>query len=782
MIFKIAKAELRSIFFSPVAWFVSIVFLFMWGSAYARELYQLASFQELSRAYNPSFKDFSSLGHGFSITTLLFGSIHDRAIGVFSVAIKYLFLFVPLLTMGLISREMNNGTDKLLYSSPVRLRQIVLGKYAGIMLYNLFLLMIIGVIFLSVACFVKSPDYGFVFSAATGIFLLMCTYSAIGMFMSSLTTYQVIAAIGTFVILGLLNRIGDLWQRVDFVRDLTWFLSLPGRAEKMLYGLLTTKDLIYFLVVTAMFICFTLFRLRGQRETKPWYIKAGRYSLVLVIALFVGYISSRPTLTGYWDATATNTNTLPDSVQQIIKQFDKGPLEVTLYTNLVGSGLEFGLPENRNRFLADNWEPYLRFKSDIHFNYVYYYDYTESVLHKLMPENEQLKKQAVATAKLYSLDLSMFKTPAEIRKMADLKNEIYKPVMELKYGGQTSFLRTFDGDIPFQKKEQIMGASLKRLLHPSPYIYFLSNHYERNITKSGEREMADHTVLADNFLAMINHGFDMDTFSLEGRDVPADAAALVIADPKIRLSSEEINKLQQYIAKGGNMLILGEPGKQFVLNPLLQQLGVQLMEGQLAQSDKDETPDKITPVALDAVSSLSEAIATAYHKKKSSGEAFPLLMPGATALTSAPTSAFTVKPLFVTADKLAWLKAGKLVTDSAEVFFNAAEGDIAGSLPVAFALTRQVNGKEQRIAVAGDADFMSNMRYSQTQNIEFINALYSWMNYGVFPIYAPRPKPDDVVLYISQSAAKFHKIIFVWVLPEILLVFAVIFLIRRKRK
>lgn len=787
MIFKIAKTELRSIFFSPVAWFVSIVFLFMWGTNYGEVILGLANLQEMAIRFSPNFKNFGSLQREFSLTTMIFGSIDEQGNGIFKIAVKYLFLFVPLLTMGLISREMNSGTDKLLYSSPIRLRQIVLGKYLGMMIYNLFLLMFIVVFFIASAFSVKAPDIGFMFSAATSIFLLMCTYSAIGMFMSSLTGYQVVSAIGAFVVLGILNSIGDLWQRVDFVRDLTWFLSLPGRAEKMLYGLITTKDLIYFILVTAMFVCFTIFRLKGQRETKPWYFKAARYSMVFGIVLCIGYISSRPALTGYWDATANYRNTISEKSQQLIKQLDKGPLEVTVYTNLLGENFRYGLPENRNSYISKVWDPYLRFKPDIHFNFVYFYDINDDP--RYPTDETQLKKKVAAIAKSVGLDLSLVKKPEEIRKMIDLGDEKFGAVVQLKYGEKTSFLRTFsyfektfDQVVTPQKREQIIAASFKKLLQPAPTIYFISGHYERSIYKLGERELAGHTLLGASANALSNHGFEIDTLSLVTSDIPKDASALVLADPKVNLGTEELNKLQQYISAGGNMLILGEPGKQFVLNPLLRQLGVQLMNGQIAQPSKDETPDKVTPFALNTVTGISAALADVYKMNASYGKTVSLMMPGVTAISSTPDSAFAVNPLLVTAEKMSWLKAGKLVTDSAEVFFSPAEGDVDASLPVAMGLTRQVKGKEQRIALVGDADFLGNQRLESMGNLDFTNGIYSWMSYGEFPIYAPKPDPEDNLLYVSKRSANIQKIIFVWVLPEILLVFAIIFLIRRKRK
>ncbi len=82
----------------------------------------------------------------------------------------------------------------------------------------------------------RAPDYGPLLAALLGFFLLMCALTAIGTFMSSLTQYQIVSAISCFALLFVLNITGSLWQQYDFIRDLAYFVSITGRAEKMLTG------------------------------------------------------------------------------------------------------------------------------------------------------------------------------------------------------------------------------------------------------------------------------------------------------------------------------------------------------------------------------------------------------------------------------------------------------------------------------------------------------------------------------------------------------------------
>ena len=105
---------------------------------------------------------------------------------------------------------------------------------------------------------------------------------------------------------------------------------------------------------------------------------------------------------------------------------------------------------------------------------------------------------------------------------------------------------------------------------------------------------------------------------------------------------------------------------------------------------------------------------------------------------------------------------------------------------MALALTRQINGKQQRIIISGDADFMGNAelrRYEpKTGNFYFSTALFNWLDYGQFPINTSRPDGKDNRVTVSTDRVAFLKLVYVWLLPGLILIFATIFLIRRERK
>lgn len=803
VILKIAKTELRTLFYSPIAWFLMIVFLIQCGIIYLGQLDMVTRSIELSGFK----KEFWG-----SVTNWIFLSQQ----GLFGGVMQNLYLFMPLLTMSLISRELNNGTIKLLYSSPIGVYEIVFGKYLAMMAYSLVLVAIVGIFLVAGMSHIQHPETGMLMSAMFGFYLLLLAYSAIGLFMSCLTSYQVVAAISTFVMIGVLSYIGQLWQDIDFVRELTYYLAINGRTQKMLMGLITTKDVLYFIIIVYIFLGVSILKLRSGMESKPAMVKAGRYLAVVASAMLIGYVSSIPGFIGYWDTTQDKSRTLTPRVQKIMADLGNEPLEVTAYANLLDGFFYLGSPTSYNSNLA-RWEDYMRFKYDIKLKTVRYYDSVPGPMMKRFP-GKNLKEVAEQYAKIQEVDMDELLKPEEIRKIIDLRQENNRYVMQLKWKGRTTFLRVFD-DMMVWPSETEVAAALQRLMEANlPKIAFVTGDLEREIDKTGDRDYKTLTNLPNFRNSLINQGFDVFNVSLETEAIPKNISALVLADPKIALPLATLNKLKEYINSGGNLLIAGEPGKQSVLNPLLQDLGVQLMDGTIIQASRNDAPN--------FVSAFVQKEAGAYYKllEDPINDSLRLTMPGALPLNFLAGGAFTLQPLVKTNGKKTWnrtrpidlevmLNARVSMDDKEEetdmrrmavvymgnesepsrssrrdslgtVTFAAAEGDVKGPFTTVASLTRKVNGKEQRIVIAGDADFLSNKEMSRrgTANFVFSTSLFRWMSGGEFPIDTSRPEARDKKVNTTMNKVKFLRIIYLWVLPALLLAGGAVLLIRRKRK
>jgi ABC-2 type transport system permease protein len=819
LITKVAKNELRNLFYSPIAWFLTIAFLVQCAIVYTKLIGQYAALQESGGR---------ALEELEGLTTNIFTSQY----ALFPPIMQNLYLYIPLLTMGLISREINSGTLSLLYSSPIKIREIVIGKYLAMLCYNLVLVLVIGIFLFAGILDIKSADWSTLLTAAFGFYLLLATYTAIGLFMSSLTSYQIVAAVSTFVMIGVLSYVGGLWQGVDFVRDLTYFLSISGRTENMLRGLISTKDVIYFLLIIYMFLGLSICKLQFGREVKLWTVKAARYLLIVFSALIIGYVTSRPAFIGYWDTSANKTNTLTANTQEIVNELGDSPLEITTYSNYLDAFSYYGLPEQRNLILR-LWEPYLRFKPDISFHFVNYYDQPLGLNYNMFKyyPGKSMSQIVAQNAKASGLDTSMFKTPEQIHKIIDLKPELNRFVMQVKYKGRTTYLRVFNDQYVWPSEAEV-SAAFKRLLQADmPKIALINGNGERNPYKRGDREYKG--VLTNKTLrsSLINQGFDIDTLDLDKQDIPLNLTALVLADPRNPLSALATRKIEGYLANGGNMLIAGEPGRQQNINPLLKQLGVQLADGMLEQKSDDDAPSLVFTQMTKGGITLAKMLD---HPKI---DTLPVSFKGATYLNYSAVNGFTITPLLETRSSgvhnssspnpdlflVAKLqsndagtssdssrasnvrpgynrKATRLLSSTGKVSGSPASGahspqaktdtGYSANHPekyvTAISLKRNVNNKEQRIIITSDADFMSNSEEDRGEprvvNWAFNTAIFSWLSESTFPIDASRPDGKDNRVTVSTDRVKLLKVWYIWVLPAILLGIGSVLLIRRKRK
>ena len=156
--FNIARVELQVLFYSPIAWFILIMFTFQVGMFFCSTFGGLVTSQAIG---NP-------LPGGLSY------QVFSSRAGIFGIMLGYLYLYIPLITMGLMSRELGSGSIKLLYSSPISNTQIILGKFISMMIYGLVLVGILFCYVLFAAFTVKSFDFPLILTGLLGIYLLIC--------------------------------------------------------------------------------------------------------------------------------------------------------------------------------------------------------------------------------------------------------------------------------------------------------------------------------------------------------------------------------------------------------------------------------------------------------------------------------------------------------------------------------------------------------------------------------------------------------------------------------
>ncbi|AOW18145.1 hypothetical protein LPB03_12080 [Polaribacter vadi] len=757
---KIARNELSTMFYSPIAWIVLIIFTLHAGTVFTSLLVSFLERMELGEFFSRS------------LTKEIFASSYWPE-NLFKSVTSNLFFYIPLLTMGLISKELSSGSIKLTLSSPVNFRQLVLGKYLAMVIYSLVLILVLVLVMIAGGVAIESLDYKLVISGLLGVFLLVCTYSAIGLYVSSFTSYQIVAAIVTMAIILVLSSIGWLWQEIPVVSEIEFWLALNYQVGEISIGLINSKTVFYFLIIIGVLITFTILKLSNKWKSKSKGKIRLEYALVLVIAFGIGAFSSNPYNIAYYDMTRGKTNTISPELQEVVSKLKEHPLKVTFYANLIDqSMMSSGTPRSKNNNYRYIFGKYTRFLPQLETDYVYYYD-TIPAASMEYENKEGLYGEALAKrkARAYDIDFDRVLPPEEIREIVDLNDEENQYLTQITYNGKKAFLRFFD-DTPHVPFDLQIGASLKQLVTKVPSVGFLTGHGERNLDQN-KTDYGRHTIGKNtNRNSLLNQGFKFEYVSVEENDIPKRIDILVIADVKSPFTKEEEERVAKYITNGGNTLIMAEPTNRDYIKSIVNKLEVDFIPGELTQKNKGMVPSFIVGEIPKEVDKKLLSHSWQYYKTR------PINLPGAVGFSYLESGKFKKWPLLLS-EKETFLQ--NLNEDSLAVPTILKE-----SIPLAVGLERNVNTKQQRIMIMGDADFMSNAQYTSSSryslNHSFIPLLFKWLSNDEFPPEVGFPAAIDNQFKVSKKGLSWINIVLVWIIPGLLLLVGATLLLIRKSK
>lgn len=244
MIRLLALRELRSLFTMPSTWFIlaALQFIFAWFF-----LNSLQAFLDIQ-------PQLAQLANAPGVTTIIGAPL-------FNMVALLLMMLVPMFTMRLIAEERRNQTLSLLLSSPLSIRQIVLGKFFGLMIFLSVMVASIPLMIYSLAVGTHL-DSGLLLSNLLGLLLLIASYVALGLYISTLTTQPIIAAIGALAVLvGL--WLADIAATAE---NSPWHLISPlHHFQSFSTGLLDSGDAVFFLLFTSAFLLLAMKRLGNNR-------------------------------------------------------------------------------------------------------------------------------------------------------------------------------------------------------------------------------------------------------------------------------------------------------------------------------------------------------------------------------------------------------------------------------------------------------------------------------------------------------------------------------------
>ena len=220
-ILSICSKELKDYFFSPIAYIITSIFILITGWFY------FSTFFIINQA---SLRDFFEL-----------------------LPITMAFI-VPAITMRSLSEEFNMGSYEILITFPVKLSDIILGKFLALAIF-IIIMLIPTISFAISVSLVGKLDFGPVIGGYLGCILLGMSYAAIGLFSSSLTKNQ----INSFIIATLICIFLTLMDKIvifmpESIVNIATYLSSNFHFQNFSKGIIDLRDIIYFLSLSFIFL------------------------------------------------------------------------------------------------------------------------------------------------------------------------------------------------------------------------------------------------------------------------------------------------------------------------------------------------------------------------------------------------------------------------------------------------------------------------------------------------------------------------------------------------
>ena len=359
------------------------------------------------------------------------------------------------------------------------------------------------------------------------------------------------------------------------------------------------------------------------------------------------------------------------------------------------------------------------------------------------------------------------------REKADLTFSILNPDLDIELAkadnieryGQTIIKYNNQKEIIDHISEQNISNALLRLSRDqAPELLFVNNHGERNIQNK-------HNTGYLQFAKQLqDKGFNVKSINLLTDTLNNDNQVLIIADSDKAWLEGEINKLQQHLQQGGNLLWLQDPARADTLKALQQTLDINFLNGVVVDNDVNlrKTLGIQHPAVVPIIQYGDHPITRQIR--------YNTLFPIANAITATSKSNWSHTPLLISLAS-SWSDTDGL---NVELTFDESAGDQQGPLFLGMALQREQADKQQRIVVIGDSDFLANSYIGSGANLLLGLNIMNWLSEDDELInIAPKNAPD-LSLQLNDTELLFISFGFLIVLP-LLFLFTGIFIWRQRK-
>ena len=538
----------------------------------------LAIFKREFRAYFHSMTGWLFLAANLFLSGLYFFALNLRYgyAGMANTVYNVVFLLlitVPILTMRMLSEERRQKTDQLILTAPVSVGKIVAGKYLSAVAVFTLATGILCVYPLILSAFGTVP-FGESYTAILAYYLYGCACIAIGMFLSSVTESQVIAAVLSFgtlflgymmsSITGLISGTGNLLTGLPGIFDMT------ARLTDMMQGTLELKSVLYFLSLILGFFFLTIQSIQKRRyQISTGHLKMGAYStgmiaVVLASAVFLNLAAQElPSRYTSFDVTSEKLYSLTDTTKELLARLEE---DVTIYVLEAEESQDPVLKQTLDRYTGLSDHIRVEFQDPVA-NPGFYQQYTDG--------NISMNSLIVESDRRYT-----------VVNYAD----IYET--EYDYSAYSGAVTGYDG-------EGLVTSAIAYVVSDDvPAVYVLEGQDELTLSSSFQDGLSKQNVASQS----------LNLLTAEG--VPENAQAVLILAPTADISRDDAQKLTDYLDAGGRLLMTTSYTDDFAQNfPNLQSVldyfGLSVTEGLVAENDPAmyyQQPSYLLPdVAYDTV-------------------------------------------------------------------------------------------------------------------------------------------------------------------------------------
>jgi ABC-type uncharacterized transport system involved in gliding motility auxiliary subunit len=360
----------------------------------------------------------------------------------------------------------------------------------------------------------------------------------------------------------------------------------------------------------------------------------------------------------------------------------------------------------------------------------------------------------------------------------------------IQYTGQLALHVGERSEVVEATSEQVILNALQRMSRNGErLVVFIEGHGERNPLASESTGMSK---LVD---VLHRKGFNVQPHNLvRTQSIPQNTSFVVLASPQQDWLPGEVDVLKKYVEQGGNLLWLQDPGGLHGLQPLESLLGIQVFDGTVI--DANQALQQLLGINHPAVIPIVDYGKSAITRKLDNRQT---IFPFATMVARDPQAdggkngalAWQAEE-FLNTLPTSWLETSGVLEGS--VRFDADSNDRQGPLPIGVSLTRSPpipntspaggagsTGKEQRVAVIGDSDFMLNSFIGYGGNLDLASNLFNWLSADDNLLAVPNMRATDTQWQMGETGGYVLAVFFLFILP-LGLVAAGTFIWWRRRK